>query len=375
MSKKKKVLGIIRLYCGESGKLEYYNLQELGLAKEYVKNGYTVYIIILKKGNKKNEYKKINKKIYLIYPITLHIFNHGIFSVSIIRKLKLNLIHLNSDNQLLVPIVLCYCQKHGIEIYNYVGMLFPHNQNKIKKMLANLVAKNNIFFYKRFLTIAKTGLISEELSNRNVKNIPIVPVGLDVDDIPHEYISKQELKKNLNIPLDKKIILFIGRMQEEKNPIEALKLLRSLDKKYIMVMIGDGRLSGFVEKEIKCMSLEDRVYRILEVKNSEIYKYYRCADCYINLTKNEIFGMCILEAMYNRCIVIAFKAPGPCMIINNGGNGFLVNNIKEIKFLLENNINGLEIIRQRAYEVVCNNYLWEHSYKQIQNIRKNFKLL
>ena len=40
-------LAMVRLYCGESGQIGYYNMQELGFAKAIVKNGMKVFIILL----------------------------------------------------------------------------------------------------------------------------------------------------------------------------------------------------------------------------------------------------------------------------------------------------------------------------------------
>ena len=79
--------------------------------------------------------------------------------------------------------------------------------------------------------------------------------------------------------------------------------------------------------------------------------------------------------MYNRCIVIAIKAPGPNMIITDKVTGFLVNDIKDIKQVLEKGVENEVEIEQHAYEEVCNNYLWKKSYKKIEEFRKNYKLL
>ncbi|MCM1038717.1 MAG: glycosyltransferase [Ruminococcus sp.] len=372
MSKKK--VGIIRLYCGDSGQPQYYNMQELGLAKEYVKNNYMVYIIILKKGNFKKTYQRVEKNIVFIFPQTFNVLNHGIFSIKIIRELQLDLIHLNSDNQLFVPIILNYCKRNSIEVYNYVGMIFSGAGNKLKKALADVAAWVNIYYYRKFPTIAKTDAVKMEMEKCNIKNAEVVPVGLDVDDICLSNESKEVFKKRFHLPLNKKIILFIGRMQEEKSPLEALDLLESLTEDYIMVMIGEGKLSQKIDERIIKRNLDGRVYRIHKVMNREIYQYYQCADYFINLNRNELFGMCILEAMYSGCIVIAVRAPGPNMILTDKVTGFLADNINDIKLILEGHIENSDKIKQLAYEEVCNNYLWEKSYKKIEEYRKKYRL-
>lgn len=366
----KKRMGIIRLYCGAAGELSYYNLQELGLAKEYAKHGYEVYIIILKKGNLKKKIQYVDKNIIFIFPVTLNMANHGVFSVKIINELGLDLIHLNSDNQFYVPIVLNYCQKNGVEVYNYVGTLYSSSSNKLKKFLANITSKINMLYYDRFLTIAKTVSAKNQLENHGLKNVGLVPVGLDVEGILINDKPKEILRKELNIPVHKKIILFIGRMEEEKRPLVMIDLLNILDDNFFLVMIGDGRQTSEVNNKIKELGLNNRVYRILKIENKEIYKYYRCADFFINLCDSELFGMCILEAMYNRCVVIAMRSPGADMLIRDNETGFLVNNIDDIKTLLNVNLCNNKQVLQQAYDNICENYLWEKNYEKIEELRK-----
>lgn len=371
----KKKIGIIRLYCGDSGQAGYYNMQELGLAKEYAKNGYIVYIIILKKGNLKEYYQKVDENIIFVFPVTFHLLNHGAFPVRIIKKLQLELVHLNSDNQFFVPVILNYCKKNNIEVYNYVGMLSSYTNSRWKKVLSDISTKINLKYYNRYPTIAKTNEVKGEMENRGLRNVSVVPVGLDIEGIPKNFESKESLREELELPVNKKILLFIGRMQEEKGPFDALRLLKNLEDEYILVMIGDGRLSYSIDEEIQSLGLSNRVYRILKIENNKIYKYYKCADYFINLCKNEPFGMCILEAMYNQCLVIAIKAPGPNMLIADGITGFLVDNVDEIKKILECQIKNKEIMLYQANEEICNKYLWKHSYKKIEEFRKEYGIL
>ena len=54
-----------------------------------------------------------------------------------------------------------------------------------------------------------------------------------------------------------------------------------------------------------------------------MYQYYAASDYFVNFNTHEIFGMSILEAMYQGCVVIARRAPGPEEIIEDGVSGFL----------------------------------------------------
>ena len=47
------------------------------------------------------------------------------------------------------------------------------------------------------------------------------------------------------------------------------------------------------------------------------------ADCFIMISRDEVFGLVYLEAMARGCIVVASRGEGMTGIIEDGVNGFL----------------------------------------------------
>lgn len=322
-------LGIIRLYCGNSGKKGFYNIQEIGLAKSLVRKGVCVDVFFLSSDIKeKIIIEEIEDNIRLITLKSKKIFNHGVIRLNILDKFNLDIIHLLSDNQLLAPNVIKYCKNKKIPYYCYVGTIESDSNNFIKKKFMDLLARRNLYAYKNSKIICKTYEIEEKLKSKGVMDTRVIPVGLDLDIIPKIDLSNDEIKSEFGISNDNKLLLFVGRLEEYKKPLEFIGLMRSISEnssKYKGIMIGDGSLKSEVIQKIKEYKLENVVLLIDKVSNKEIHKYYKISDAFINLNNNEIFGMSILEAMYQGCPVIAHSAPGPNFIINSGENGFLVN--------------------------------------------------
>ena len=323
-------LGIIRLYCGNSGKKGFYNIQEIGLAKSLVKKGIDVDIFFLSSDIKeKYIIEEIEDNIRLITIKSKKIFNHGIISVNILDEFNLDFIHLLSDNQLLAPNIINYCKKRKIPYYCYVGTIESDSNNLIKKRIMDLLAKRNLYAYKGSKIICKTDTIEEKLKSKGVMDTRVIPVGLDLDIIPKIDLPDDEIKNEFGIPKDDKLLLFVGRLEEYKNPLEFIELMRYTSEnstEYKGIMIGNGSLKYKVIEKIKEYELENAILLIDKVNNKEIHKYYKISDAFINLNNNEIFGMSILEAMYQGCPVIAHSAPGPNYIINSGENGFIIDN-------------------------------------------------
>lgn len=320
-------LGIVRLYMGESGKIGYYNIQELGLAKALFKKGIETDIFFLNKSeNKEVIIHNISNGIRIIYIPALKLGNHGIINPKFILEYKLDIVHLLSDNQLMVPTFIKFCNKNNIPIYNYIGTIYSDTNNRIKKAIMNFLVKRNIKCFKESITIAKTVEVKKVLESKGIEKVELIPVGLDLDLIPEITQSKEQLRQQLRLPINKKILIFVGRLEQYKNPIKALEILIELNRKsddYYLVIIGEGSLEEKIVKKIEKYNLNN-IQMIKKMENKNIHKYYKACDIYLNFNNKEIFGMSILEAMYQECIVIAVEAPGPKFIIDNNKDGIVI---------------------------------------------------
>ena len=357
-------LGIIRLYVGESGKVGYYNIQEIGLAKALAKRGIStdIFFLVDKKNNKELVIKEIDSMIRIIYMPASKLFNHGIISPKFILDYNIDIVHLLSDNQLMVPSFINFCNKHNIKVYNYVGTIVSDSTNKVKKTIIDLISKRNIKCFKDSNVIAKTPAVKNELEKNKVSNVRVIPVGLDLSIIPKIDEEKKYLREELEIPTNKKVCIFVGRLEKYKNPLKALELLRELKNKnddYMLIMIGSGILKNTILDYIGKNQLDNSVILIDKIKNSKIHKYYKASDIFINFNCNEIFGMSILEAMNQGCKVVAINAPGPTYIIEDNISGFVINDYDTNKWIdvIEKNIDNNEI-SQLAINRINGEFNW-----------------
>lgn len=357
-------IAILRLYCGESGKSGFYNSQEIGLAKAYEGLGHDVFVIFPDKRLKRNNLQKKCGNITIIYISAKSLGVHAFFNLNILQKLQINLVQIGADNQLFAPWVMRYCKRYKIDFYNYVGTLKSDTEDCLKKSLTNFLALQNIYMYKKSKTFVKTEYVRKELENRGVENSVVIPVGLDFEIIPYITESREQIRKTLLLPVEKRILLFVGRLEVYKHPEDAIQLIMQLDKNYILVMIGNGAQYAKIQDMIERWHLKERVRQIPDIPNSAIHQYYRASDCLINLNKKEIFGMSILEAVCQGCPVIARHAPGPDTIIQEGITGYLCNNLEEMK---ERIINLDMSISEEARLQVRENFSWNNAAQIILN--------
>ena len=348
--------GIVELYCGDSGKKGFYNSQETGLARAMKSLGYDSVIFRPCKKIKNVEEEEIENRIKVVYVPASTIGVHSRFDWSILSEYQIEVVQLESDNQVFAPDCIHYCEGKGILIYNYIGTISSNSKNRVKFFFLNLGFGRNIRAYKRHKCFSKTANVKEQLSSYGISDVTVAPVGLDTSIIPVVNRSKEEIRKELSLPTDKIVLLFVGRMEEYKRPFEAIKLIDDLRAVAHMVLIGTGTLNQRVQNEIDSRNLMSKVTRIDKIPNTEIHKYYKACDYYVNFNKDEIFGMSILEAMFHGCTVLARYAPGPNCIIEDRISGYLVDDISEMEAIIRRKeVLSSDIIKAR----IMDSFTWD----------------
>ena len=352
---------------GAYGEKNYYNVQEFGLAKAI--SHYFDEVIVYKYVHKSIEAETESNGNVTIYKIpTKSIGVNGYINTKELDP-TIDILVCFSDTQLSVPSVYQWAMKNNVRFYPYIGTIKSHSENKIVKFIMELLFKRNMAIFKKSYCLIKTPSLQNELKKLGVKQSKVIPVGIDMDKLNVEYDStdKSELLKKYEFNITDKVILFIGRMVPEKQPLKVIEIfneLRSSNPDYKLLMIGIGELESEVDELINKLNLNEHVTRINKIMNNVIWEIYRLSDTFINLNQREIFGMAILEAMFYECKVVAWHAPGPDSIIQHEHDGYLVSSEADVlQYTLADDKN----IGKNAHESIMNKFTWDSSAKLIHD--------
>lgn len=323
-------IGLLTVSLNDLGKKDYYNAQEIGLAKAL--NQYfdevKIYKLVSYDRLKKIEEIKNYDHLTIQYIPSRGIGANGRIDLKCLDT-TIDALLFFSDTQLAVPKVYKWTKKNHMEFIPYIGVTESYSRSKLKRCIINTLFERNIAVYKKCKCLAKTPAVASDLKGFGIKETIVAPVGLDVEMLKknHKTYDIKDIKMKYGYQEDDKILLFIGRMVDEKQPGRMIKIFSRLIKKdssYKLLMVGNGHLKNDIIRLIRDSGLADRIRLIESIPNRDIWELYRIADTFINLSQVEIFGMAILEAMYYECRVIAWKAPGPDLIIEDGISGWLV---------------------------------------------------
>lgn len=363
-------IGLLITSIGNFGQKGFYNAQEIGLAKEFGKlvDDVVIYKLIPADQEKKSEMidNRSNVIIHLIPAKSIGI--NGFFDVNILSK-DLDALIYFSDTQIMVPRVEKWARKNHVAMYPYIGVTESHSNNGVVKMLIDTLFKRNLAVYRKLHCFVKTPDVEKRLRAFGVKQITVMPVGLDMTLMNNNYeqTGVYALKAKYGYQKDNKILLFIGRFVQEKQPermVEIFHRMYNKDNTYRLIMVGMGELRSSVEGKIRSLKLESVIRIIDQIPNSDIWELYRIAQAFVNLNKQEIFGMAILEAMYYGCKVVAMHAPGPDAIINDKVSGYLVDSNEEaIEMLCLSWDKGHE-----THEYIVANFSWKSVAQKMHGV-------
>lgn len=191
--------------------------------------------------------------------------------------------------------------------------------------------------------IAPTGKVRQLLQGYNVScPVFVVPSGVDLTPFRRERDPYQTavLRASLDIPAGRTVLVFVGRLAEEKNVDELLRLRAALgDEKLTLLLVGDGpdrpRLEG-IARELG-LSAPDVVFAGM-VPPDQVADWYRLGDLFASASTSETQGLTYVEAL--AAGVPALCRADPCLagVIREGENGWQYRNeadfLKKLRLFL-----------------------------------------
>lgn len=154
------------------------------------------------------------------------------------------------------------------------------------------------------------------LMHINASKVHVIPLGVD-----HKYFrprNKMEMRRKLNLPQNKKIILHVGVDEPRKNIEVLLKAFYHVRRKMPdTVLVRIGGMRSKTAKQISSMNLRDSLIHFTKVLDIE--PYYNAADVLVFPSYYEGFGLPVLEAMASGLPVIAGESTSIPEVLGDAG--------------------------------------------------------
>jgi 1,2-diacylglycerol 3-alpha-glucosyltransferase len=253
--------------------------------------------------------RRIKKLLLDIKPDIIHIQDHFLIS----KKL------LEVNRKLKIPVI-------GTNHFMPENITALIRSNKWKKVIENYLWKNFSKIYNQIpivTTPTETGarLIRGRLFSK------VIPISSGIDfDLFNPFGSTDRVAKKYSLP-NKPILLFVGRIDPEKNIEEILHAveiaLRQVD--FCFVIVGRGLRKTALEQLAKELNITDHVIFTGFVPDDDLPFFYKLSRCFVIASTAELLSLATLQAMASGLPVIAVKAGALPELVHDKVNGFLFN--------------------------------------------------
>lgn len=154
--------------------------------------------------------------------------------------------------------------------------------------------------------------------------LTLIPNGLKDEAVKVNEEQKRALKKELSFNENTKIVLFVGRLDEEKG---LLVLLKAYEKMVVhspdahLIIAGNGNYDRFLKE---CVSFFGKVTFAGRVEKEFLYKLYQIADVGVHPSLNEQCSYVAIEMMMHGIPLVGIDSAGIGEMIESGYNGYKV---------------------------------------------------
>jgi len=204
-----------------------------------------------------------------------------------------------------VPFILTY--HNDITKGGHIGKIISYVYNNT---LGNFLLKNSD------LIITTTRSYAEKSVNlkRFKHKIKVIPNGVNLNRF-NKNIHKEKIKMYYNIPVQSRVIFFVGVLEEYKGIeylTKAFKKVLSYEKTSYLIIVGSGTLLKHLKEMTLKLGISDNVIFAGYVKDSDLPYYYSASDIFVlpSISEKEGFGIVQLEAMACGKPVICTNIPG-----------------------------------------------------------------
>lgn len=312
------------------------------------KKNHEVYLVTVNDSSIKYDYDEENHILKIpSIPIGLYDYRlsriYSLKMINLIKSWNLDVIHSHTElgigicarlvaKQFNIPLIHTYHTMYKDYTHYVTHGHFDKSSKKIVEYLTKFYCDTTAT--ELIVPTNKTYRLFKE-NYKFEKNIHIIPTGIEVDRFFKENVNKKKvdrLRKNLNLSKRDTVIIFVGRLAQEKN----IEFLLNAEKRIInnhsnikLLIVGDGPDKEKLEMFSRKLGIEKNVIFTGKVAWDDMPVYYQLANFFATASKTETQGLTVIEAMAAGITPVCIRDEAFLTAITDNLNGFIFDNIDE----------------------------------------------
>jgi len=249
---------------------------------------------------------------------------------SLIEKSELSVIHAHHP-YLLGELGAGYAKKFRIPlVYTFHTQFeqYTHYIPLLPRELAKKITRDSVVNYlkKCDLILCPAKSVLSLLEGYGVADkVKVVPNPVDLSVFTGE--GGHAVRKRYNIAPEDKVLVFVGRLGQEKNLENLFKVfmkIREQVPRSRLLVVGEGPDEENLRVKARDYCSDGEILFSGRVEFHEIPPYYAASDLYVMPSTTEVNPLALLEAMASRLPIVAVAAHGASDTVSHGKDGFLV---------------------------------------------------
>ncbi|MCM3571136.1 teichuronic acid biosynthesis protein TuaC [Neobacillus mesonae] len=216
-------------------------------------------------------------------------------------------------------------------------------------------------FQRAVMTANRVLAVGESLKTKTLeltgRESEVLPIGVDLSAFGKTPESKAKLRNRLQLPENKKIIIFVGRLTKAKGVYELAQALDQLPKEIAVLFVGDGPAK---EMLMQHSEINQRLFLTGQVENQRVKDYLFASDVLALPSYTEGMPTVVIEALAAKVPVICTAVGGVPelfgkyrkLLIEKESVTELVQRIKDV---LYGNL-YTAMVQEELYDCVQSNY-------------------
>lgn len=281
----------------------------------------------------------------------------SVIGLADIRAMKLDLIHVHTEfgigtfarivsKMLNIPLVATYHTMYE----DYTHYFNPVQSKTIDKTLKNIVSGwSQVYGDMCNELIAPSEKTKDRLIDYGVdRPIHVIPTGLDLSRFYHDNFTdkeREDLRTSLGIANDRTMLLFVGRIAEEKSIdviLKAMKVVKEKNLPITCVIVGGGPALDMYKEMAATLDITDVVVFTGKVVPADVPLYYSATNLFVSASLSETQGLTFIEAMASSNIVFAAERNILADLITEDESGYYFDTADELVTKFEHHLNKSE---------------------------------
>jgi len=277
--------------------------------------------------------KEIENAGLKIYPISFSRKPHSLLNIKaffqilkLLKKEKYQIVHTHTPVASFITRIAAQIARIPIVIYTVHGFHFHKYGNPFTNIIYYLLEKFAGQFMNAIITINQKDY---ETAKRMFKNKKIFKLpGVGINTKKYQLLRndwKQNVRKNLNINWNEKVIGIVAEFNPGKRHVDLIKAAKIVIKKYPQtkfIFVGDGPLKNHSKKLIEKLNISQNF--IFTGYKKDILKILSIFNIFVLPSLREGLPRSIMEAMLMEIPAVATNIRGCREEVVNGETGLLI---------------------------------------------------